>query len=680
MSDTFEVEIDPNLPEEARAYAESMQAADIFKTVEIEASFINYIQSEIMSVRDSSERSEYEASISKWRRQRIARPEKKTKNTPFEGAANVCPPVTAEKVNTIFAKLLGNYSIKKPFWGVESEDATLAEAAQALEHLMNAYTKSPFHLDLRNVNRGLFYDLVSLGTEFYEIGWIFKEQMVAVKSEGGKGPVSGFRTVKNGPVLRPVAIEDFFTRPYWSDLQRAPWVAVRSTMTLAEIRNAEFTGEYIKDASTLVQAGAKDKLRQDEQDQLASLGIQTDIQNTYPETTMYELYSFYAFWDIAGDGKLVDIHGIIEINSGTLLRVDTNEIGWRLIGRIPYFEIPNQLYAIGVAHMCEFLQDETETIHNLRLDSLKWSLLGQYKGRRGSGLKPDERGYPGKLWLTDQMDDLELLPIPDMSGSTYQAEEIARQYADHITGANSPMSGYADPVLKSGGGAQAQMLLMQQSSAILNAPLDTVDNYYAEIGRLIAILIVANSKFVDLSLVSETDKQILQQQIFILKPEDLPLKFKFNIKTTDASRTEDARRQNFMSYMQLYTVFGQQTAQYYAMMAQAQGFQPLQLFAMKMIVGNTTLMQAITEFFDVGNPGDLLPDVTMLRAVITQQEIAMQAQVQGGGNGVGQPVGAGTSTSGASGGMVGSSAQPGVSPTVGRYPAGPNGQGSQPLG
>lgn len=618
-----------DVPEEVQS-PEALKSGDVFDFDENRRNFAGYIQKEITAVRDGEDTREFLDSVAKWRRQRIARPENKTKNYPFPNSANISPPITAQKVNTIYAKALSNFSVKRPFWSGESADPAFTKNVEALARYMNIISASPFDLNLESLNRKILYDCVSLGTEFYEVVWDYK-QVTYIDDSGS----SQFRTLHNGPTIIPIPIEDFFTRPYWVDLQSSPWVARRFRLTRAELSERKASGRYT-DVDAIMTSPTQE-LSDREEIENEIQGIQATPTSDYPETELYDLYAFHAFWDVNSDGVLEDIKGVIELETGTILRVEPNTLGIRLIGRIPYQEIPGQLYGVGVCHACEFLQDEGETIHNMRVDGLRLSMLNMYVGRRGSGIRNDETVYPGKIWLVDQPDDFKPVSFPDLSGSSYQAENLVRDYADRITGANDPMSGFADQTLKSGGGAQAQMMMTQQASSILNAQLDTMEEYYAEMGRMIAVILAVNIDLVTFQGVSEEDIALIKE-LLAVPIEELPSKIKFKIETTDAARTESAKRENYAAFMGLYTQYSQTMLQY-GQLAFTPNIPPvLSMMVQRFMVGQTDIAAKMIEFLKIGDPARFLPNMDPVDAQLRSMEGVADAGVgsrPGSGQGVG---------------------------------------------
>lgn len=644
---------------------EQVRSQAIFASEQDQEVFKAYLQKEIKAVVDGEETAEFLETLRKWRRQRVARPETKVKNYPFPNSANVSPPITAQKVNTIYSKAKANFSAKRPFWSGDSSNSVYKKHADALAHFMNEMSASPFELNLDDVNAELLYDCVSLGTIFYEVAWDYEQITYMKTGADGVSSEPAYRVLHNGPKIIPIAIEDFITRPNWVNLQRAPWIARRFRLTRAELAERKASGRYQN--VDLVLGSPTKEFTDREVEENERQGIRTTPAQDFPETEFYDLYSFHAFWDVNGDGIYEDVKGVIEIDTGVLLRTEINNLGLRLIGRVPYQAIPGLLYGIGVCHMAEYLQDEGEMLHNQRLDNIKWAMLNMFKARRGSGIDPKERVEPGKIWFVDQPDDFQAFTFPDLSGSSYQAEMLVNEYADRITGANDAMAGFADDTLKSGGGAQAQMMMVQQASTILGSQLETMERYYAEMGRMIAVLLAVNVDLLDFSNVSE-EEQSLIRELLSVPVEQLPMNLRFRVNATDAARSEVTKRDNFAAFTGVYDQYTQVVGQLSQVAFAQPGSIPPQMamLATKFIVGRTKIMSKLIDFLKIGDPKEYLPFVGDLEMALSQYEEQANAQIGNGalagsanqqnqlGSGVVQPAGvAGGASMGGPAGLPG---------------------------
>lgn len=314
------------------------------------------------------------------------------------------------------------------------------------------------------------------------------------------------------------------------------------------------------------------------------------------------------FYDADKNGIPEDIKVWMEPNTGIILRTEFNLLGVRDYAMLSYFKVPNQLYGIGLGHLLEGLQEEADFYHNHRADNLHMSLMPMFKRRRGSMKVKKEELHPGKIIDLDDPNDLVSFVVPDLTNSTYQAENMARDYADRVSGANDPMSGFADPVMKSGADVASTMFLAQQGNSILNAIYEGIEKAYGEIGQLILIQLVANKDRVDLSMMNEQDANLIMQ-VLQLPLETLPTTFRFKVKTTALDRTEEAKTKQLHEATQLYNLYGQQMMQVLPMINNPQVPPHIQQFAMQMFVGATKFAKQIMKGYRIEGVEELFPDV-----------------------------------------------------------------------
>jgi len=560
----------------------------------------SFLRDEINDIIDGDDRATFLTKLQKWRRMARVEPEQAEKSYPWQKASNVVTPLMAQKTNVVFAKLIAMFSTKRPFWDIEVDDHVLLPIANALSRYFNYLTTAPFHLNLDGVNRSMFYDLVLLGTQVVKVPWLYEEWQI--KTDGG----SATRVMHNGPSVVPVRLEDFLMRAYYDDPQRAPWVGNLVWLTEAELKQRAAMGIYANVDAIL--GAFETELEDNWADELERRGLSSSLRTGNPETRLFPIFEGYMFYDADKDGVPEDIKVWLEPSTGTILRTEHNLLGVRDYSVLTYFKVPRQLYGLGIGHLLEGLQDEADFYHNHRADNLHMSLMPMFKRRRGSMQVKKDELHPGKIIDLDDPNDLISFVIPDLTGSTYQAEMLVRDYADRVSGANDPMSGYADPVMKSGGNGASTTFLAQQGSSILNAIYEGIENSYGEIGQLILIQLVANKDRVDLSVVSDQDAAYIQQ-VLMLPLETLPTTFRFKVKTTDLDRTEDAKQQQLQQATQLYNLYGQQMMQLLPVLNNPQVPPHVQQFAMQLFMGATKFTRQLMRAYRIEGVDELFPDV-----------------------------------------------------------------------
>lgn len=587
---------------------------------------MSYICSEIIDVRDGMDRKELEANWDKWRRARLARPESERRKTPWIDAANVVPPLTMQKVQTIFAKLIAAFSVKKPPVSVQAISPEDSDVALALEKWFKGMAENRYGLDVKRKFKEIAYDLVSLGTQIVKVpfkteSWAFKRQTNGVTEE-----VKYIR--HQGPEIIPIQLESFFTRPYWKDIQRAPWIAIQYRYFFHELKQMEGQGVFENvDALLGQEISSYDPNTESE---LRRMGIPANNLANVQANYQFEIYQAYVFWDADGDGIPEDIILWLEPNTGTLLRAEYNPLSVRDVEVITYLDNPISLYGIGICQMIEGPQAVLTSLQRMRLDGTQLSMLKMFIARRGCGIGPNEEFTPFKLLLVDDpSSDFVPINFPDISQGALLGEQMAKEDADRVTGANDYMAGFNDRIVGSNATASGTQFLAGQANSQLNSLLENVEMGMTNVYMYALYQCIANKDLVDLSWLSPSDQAAIRS-VLELQVEQLPTKFRFQVRTTDINRTDESRKQNYVMAMQLYNQYFQGAMGILQMKINPQvGANPeIQELLNSAYVGMTSLTERMLEFFDIGDPQDFLPFVEQMKVQMRATDKVREEQVQ----------------------------------------------------
>jgi len=616
---------DPNDP--------TLQVSDIISDEAVRTAIADYLTAEIKDVRDGNDRKGLETRWQNFRRIRRARVESETRTSPWKNSANMMPPLTAQKVNTIYAKEISAFGNKKPPVDVSAINPDDAEKAESFKRFFKGMAESRNGLNMPKNQQVIFYEQVSLGTHFVKVPFLFDKWAFKRVGDTGDEQVTYIR--HQGPAIQNIRLEDFFTRPYWKDIQRAPWIAIRYRYYQHELLqqaaigafNAEVV-ERIKDRNITTYDDNLLASMSDAKVAVSDMG-KTDANKEY------EIYECYVFWDVDGDGIPEDVKFWIEVESGEILRTEYNPLSIRDVEPVIYFDDPDVLYGVGVCEMTEKLQEEVTTLHNMRLDGTQLAMLKMFFGRRGSGIA-DEEFSPFKcMELDDPNNDIRAIDFPDVAPSCLTGEQVARDYADKVTGASDYMAGFNDPTVGSGATLGGTTFLAQQSNTILNSILQNAEISMTNIYTIAFYQCVAHKDQVDLSFLSDEDRMNMQS-ILSMAVEDIPTKFRFTVKATELDKTDEAKKQNYLAGSQMYAMYGQKMIELQQTMMMAQTGNPqagmppnpqIAELAMRLYVGSTEFMSKTFEYLDVGDPMTYFPYVEDIKMQLKMQDMQKQQQV-----------------------------------------------------
>lgn len=585
-------------------------------------------------------RSDLEDKWKEFRRISMAEPKDKVKNTPWQNASNVSSRITMSTINTLFAHMKGTFKARRPLFTCESADAGLREYARVAQDMINILSESRSHVEMRQKNSEIFYDLIRMGTQFVEVPWKTKN-WVFKRTDENENIISVQKTVYDAPDVDSFRIEDFVTRPEWADIQAAPWVALRFRYMDYELEQFQSDG-FFENVEKVTEGGEIDSENDEgREEESENIGYSTSHMGT--RNDLYEIFKVYVFWDGDGDRLAEPLIIWYHEKNNVILRAEFNELGIRPIARIPYIPLPGQLYALGVGHVALQLQEEIDTLRNIRINSMHLSSLQMLGVPRTADFGPNETVKPGKIIRTDEPGrDIYPIVFPDVSGASINGEHLAKQELMEGTGANQAMMGQPDQTAKSGTSTSLQTFLAQQGGTVAGAIQESVEDGYGTIGLYLLMQLVNNterSKEQVLPLLPEEDQQ-KAVEILNMSVEDIATTFKFSVETTDVEKTDEARRQQLLMIHELYNRYTQEMMQLYQLILSPQVPPEMKQFANKVYVGKTKLLERALELFGEKDTTDYLPyykDVElindMVRSTKKMQTEMMEAQYGNSGLG-----------------------------------------------
>lgn len=633
---------------------EEMLKGDVIQGEEDRKKIVEYLTEEVMSVETGTERRGMIDMVQTWRRHREARPEEEVKNFPWPGASNIVPPLAMTNTNALTSMLKASLGERKPFWSVGSEDDLLQPQAKALENLLGLMAESRYHMNLRQVNNTIFNDTVSLGTQFVKVPWTVDRWMFKRRGAGGAlEQVS--KIIKDCPEVVPIRFEDFVTRPFWPDVQRAPWVGQKVWLMEHELLQRKAAGIYNDDVDLVIKRGT-DELDANRLETLMQMGI---YPNQNSDIKMYAVYELYVYWDVDGDGFPEDVIIWLDPVTGSILRAEFNDLGIRPIVRIPYIERPHELYAMGVGWMMDQLQDASTALMNMYINGTMLAMLQMYVSRRGSGVAPGEQFRPLKNIIVDNpKEDFIPIKFPDLGYGTLQAQMFLKELGDRATGAADAMMGFENRATSARTTASGTMFLAQQGGKLFNAIREGIDQAYSDIGRIAVFQMIRNRNRMEplLKLLPE-DQRTAMEQVLEMNVEDIPTSFRFKVHTTEIEKSEEARKQARLTLVQLYTMYGQQVFQLLPVIYNNQTPPPIKEAGTKFFIGATKMMENMLKDFGEDETRDFLPYIKdiemMVQAIEAQKDLQLRritenvqlsqnrsevGSVPGGSPGAGEPV------------------------------------------
>ena len=500
---------------------------------------VNAHQSEIIS----TNRVSYPSLVDNWKKfHRMYHGILPEKNTPWPGASNLHSPITQIVVDTITSiianSILGNSPIVTvrpyPELGVDTE-----EAARKLECFLNYAAREEIR-GFRQVFTQWVKQAVLYGTAILKVVWSAETRNIKVRDflEGGKKLI----TVKtyDAPRLCVVDLENFIIPSFARDIQDAPFVAERIFVPLQVLKQREKEGFYsgIDELVTMMyQPSEVERQGADE------LGVR------YPQLIEgVDIYDYWGGYDLDGDGYEEEYHIVMAADQPKILRIEEPPYyhGKRPYVRYNFLREPNQFYGIGVGQMIQHLQEEINAIHNQRMDNVNLIINKVFKYRPNEYFEdPDDIIFaPGSKIPVNEMDDIMPLVTGDVPVSSYNEEQIVRDYIERLTGVTDfslgriPSTARRTPatlgvavIAEGNKKLQERLILLQES---LEEVLDMVQWLYYQ--------------FIPQEKVFKAPGASV---LMTITPEDLRHQYRFDITGADVTTSKEIR---FQQSLQMYAL------------------------------------------------------------------------------------------------------------------------------
>jgi hypothetical protein len=301
----------------------------------------------------------------------------------------------------------------------------------------------------------------------------------------------------DGPKGYIVPLIDFVHWPVFeTDIQSMPLHGKRIWYKDYDLEKFIGMGKFDKAATELVLKSQGD-IRDDDTVTIARDSIEgiTRNQNQHPSAKEYECYELVCKWDLDQDGTREKYLVYFHWKSRTILRVEKYPIRK---GAITYFPLrlirrDNRFLGMSLIEDIADLSMEIDIVHRMRINSRTITHVPIFKAKETAKQmfdpsRPELRIKPGTVVWLQSVDDVEQFDInpTDLSGSI-EEENFLMQLVNLVTGADSGLSGAANPI-DPRAPARKQQELLRQSSNRIDDYVESLIVDFSRIGQFIVDL------------------------------------------------------------------------------------------------------------------------------------------------------------------------------------------------
>ena len=481
-----------------------------------------------------------------------------------DGRSNLHIPRTYEVIDTLRSRFLKAFFDQRPYLdfipqpeGGSTESLSLAEDKAEI-----AAALVDMQLDKNNAVE-LFYDYITSFLIFpaaiVGVGWRWEQEIIKKRvpqpiyanTPFGQRIVDWkYQTVKQWETtwddneIVNIDFFDFWIDPAATNLDDARGVFQREWLTREELENKiellSNAGEgelYPVDLDSL----ANDRVDQGRFERISSIGKSQGEQNIYnsPEKDSFEVLHY---WE---DRR----HAII-INRTECI-YDGPSPYWRHRKKPfvveSYDPLPNEFYGLSAVDIIADLQEEENTQHNQRMDSVNMVINKMWKVRRGADIDDDQLiSRPHGIVEVDNMDDVMTFEMGDIPASAFQAEQKTIKQIENAIG--------TPPIVRGAEGTRGKTATEtreQSSSAAIR--FDTKIMLFESIGmkRLAHLMDMNNQQFVDDERLVKVSKESNQSTWQKVSPAEIMGQFDYRPAgaNIDPSANKEIRREQLTNMM-----------------------------------------------------------------------------------------------------------------------------------
>ncbi len=349
----------------------------------------------------------------------IILPEEKRDN-----GANLFINYTKRTIDALISRCLQALFRQKPYVVISPQDESHIEQAKLMQSLIEHQLDNRINIVGKWWN--ILLETFLYGTSIPFTDWKLEKKAVKkwqditiplTSIKIGRLPVSMDSVVYDAPTYETTDIFNVFVMPYATDIKSADPICIRTYITPEEFKDRIQQGIY--------------KNTQDINDESWPL---TDIEKVRLEkqeitdkgnTNRVKVKTFYY------DDRIVT-----QINDMYIVQNEENPnfSMEKPFDRVMWHPMPNEFWGSSLVEQIESLQLELNTTRNQRIDNVSLVLNKVFGYNKNSDIDPNTIiSRPGHCIPMNSPEDIWDIPIPDVTQSAYEEEQIIKQDIQYIT-------------------------------------------------------------------------------------------------------------------------------------------------------------------------------------------------------------------------------------------------------
>jgi hypothetical protein len=477
-------------------------------------------------------------------------PKHEVKPKPWNGASNLFIPATRIAIDTVVATMVN--SILAPDRIVDAEpyrgnSEAYLKTTGKISNFLHYATNEDIADFKMNLSHWLWCAAV-YGTGIVKTTWLTKTRkvgkyvelsefdMVFGTEKKKREPEWQEEAYYDAPYMAVVNPENFLIPLSSTSIQDAPFVVEKMFIPWHVVKQRQRDGLY-QNVKLIKEEYTPGELEQNQDNYQGASQINSFTNGIF-------VYDYWGLVDINGDDNPVEAHIVLTKDQGQILSIEPLPF---FHGRRPYDVYrmkskPNRFYGIGLCQVGKDLQEEINTIHNMRMDNSNLAINKVYLARIGAliGRKPEDiRIFPGAVLPVTNPDDIAVLNQGDVNHSSVNEEAIVQSYFDKAMGVTDFSQGYI-PNSARRAAASTVMSVMAEGNKKIE---ERLKYFHLPLSEVFDKLQILYYQYMD-----ENKRYLVPGGDYYeeITPDELLLKCRFNIRGIQLSNSPDIKKQNMI--------------------------------------------------------------------------------------------------------------------------------------
>lgn len=338
-------------------------------------------------------------------------------------------------VDAVTARLMNTMNAYKPTFTVRAtQTSDWVPVAKSVEDLMEFKVQT--EMDYYNALRRVVFETCRLGAGAMLAPWAVETEIVRVK-RFGLIPRDIPVITKQGIVCRGVPIRDILFPGGYYEVEDLPWWARYKRFSELDLRMMKYD-DYIpaEDLNTILKYKTSAPYSKNAE---ATKAAQVRAGEEESTVGMVHCLETWLKFDLQTLGVFARYKVLWHPESKKLLRVEKDTYPKWPLFLFRYGPRDYGLLGLGIMEMANSYEDQMYALINLLIDNYKIATMQCLKGKKGSGLRPDTKIYPGKLFLLDNPADLEAFAL----GQPFQLNPVFARLVMDLAERRTGISDYS---------------------------------------------------------------------------------------------------------------------------------------------------------------------------------------------------------------------------------------------